>query len=123
MILVTGGAGYIGSHTLVSLLDNNHDVVVIDNLVNSSKISLERVEKLTNKKITFYQGDVRDVALLKKVFTHHQIEAVIHFAALKAVGESVEIPLDYYHCTIYGTLTLLQQMRRFDVNNFIFRLT
>ena len=92
-ILVTGGAGYIGSHTIVELLNTNREVVVLDNLSNSSEISLERVEKITGKKVPFYKGDVLDRGILRKIFAENKIESVIHFAGLKAVGESVREPL------------------------------
>lgn len=95
-ILVTGGAGYIGSHTCVELLNANHDVVVFDNLSNSSVESLKRVEELTGKSLTFIQGDIRSAEQLDQVFAQHQIDAVIHFAGLKAVGESQQLPLIYF---------------------------
>ena len=91
-ILVTGGAGYIGSHTCVELLESGYEVIVIDNLCNSNPVSLQRVEELTGKRVCFYEGDVRDEALLRRIFAQHQIDAVIHFAGLKAVGESVAQP-------------------------------
>lgn len=109
-ILVTGGAGYIGSHTVLCLLENNIEVVVLDNLVNSNVESLHRVEKLTGKTLTFIQGDVRDQAAIEHVLSEHEITAVIHFAALKAVGESSKAPLDYYQNNVDGTLTLLAAM-------------
>ena len=96
-VLVTGGAGYIGSHTCVELLESGYEVIVIDNLCNSNPKSLDRVEMLTGKKVKFYEGDVRDEALLRKIFSQHEIGCVIHFAGLKAVGESVEKPMEYYH--------------------------
>lgn len=119
-VLVTGGAGYIGSHTLVQLLENNQDVVVIDNLSNASVESLARVENITGKPITFYQGDVLNKALLQKIFTDHSITAVIHFAGLKAVGESVEQPLRYYENNVTGTLSLCEVMHQFNVKNLVF---
>lgn len=119
-ILVTGGAGYIGSHTLVELLTADADVVVIDNLVNSSVESLHRVEALTSKSVTFYQGDVLNKALLQKIFTDHHIDAVIHFAGLKAVGESVAQPLRYYENNVTGTIVLCQVMAEFNVKNIVF---
>lgn len=119
-ILVTGGAGYIGSHTLVELLTAGADVIVIDNLVNSCIESLHRVEALTGKSITFYQGDILNKALLQKIFTDHAIEAVIHFAGLKAVGESVSQPLRYYENNVTGTIVLAQVMAEFNVKNIVF---
>lgn len=119
-ILVTGGAGYIGSHTCIELLDSGYDVVVIDNLCNSEDESLRRVEKITDKKLKFYKGDIRDLPLLQKIFSENKIDAVIHFAGLKAVGESVKIPLEYYENNIGGTLTLCKAMRDAGVKSIIF---
>ncbi|HHX79507.1 MAG TPA: UDP-glucose 4-epimerase GalE [Acholeplasmataceae bacterium] len=119
-ILVTGGAGYIGSHTVLELLERNFQVVVIDNLSNSSKESIKRIEKITGKTIEFYEGDLRDEALLNQIFSENEITSVIHFAGLKAVGESVQKPLEYYHNNIYGTLVLLAAMRKANVKNIIF---
>ena len=119
-ILVTGGAGYIGSHTLVSLQKNGYDAVVVDNLINSSEEALKRVEKITGKPIKFYQGDILDGALLDKIFTENRITSVIHFAGLKAVGESVSIPLKYYHNNITGTISLIEGMNRHEVKNIVF---
>ena len=119
-VLVTGGAGYIGSHTLISLLENSYEAVVIDNLCNSCQESLNRVEKITGKSVKFYRGDIRDAALLDKIFAENSIESVIHFAGLKAVGESVSIPLDYYDNNIGGTLVLLEAMKRANVRNLVF---
>jgi UDP-glucose 4-epimerase len=121
-ILVTGGAGYIGSHTCLELLDAGHDVTVVDNLSNSSYESIRRVEGLTGKKITFYEVDLLDKPALEKVFerTDTAIDAVIHFAGKKAVGESVELPLVYYHNNISGTLVLAGVMNDFGVKNIIF---
>ena len=119
-VLVTGGAGYIGSHTCVELLESGYEVVVIDNLCNSNPKSLERVEMLTGKKITFYEGDVRDEALLKKIFAEHSIECVIHFAGLKAVGESVAIPWKYYDNNLNSTLVLTKVMEEVGMKNIIF---
>ncbi|EAV7066390.1 UDP-glucose 4-epimerase GalE [Salmonella enterica] len=120
LILVTGGAGYIGSHTIISLLENNYNVIVLDNLCNSSLESIKRVEKITNKKIKFYLGDVRDKVFLESIFCDNKIDAVIHFAALKSVGESNNYPLDYYSNNVTGTLSLLEVMKRFDVSKMIF---
>lgn len=119
-VLVTGGAGYIGSHTVLSLLENNIQVVVFDNLVNSSIESLKRVEQLTGKTVAFVAGDIRDTAALERVFQQHEISSVIHFAALKAVGESSEIPLQYYQNNVYGALNLLEVMAKYQVHDFIF---
>ena len=105
-ILVTGGAGYIGSHTCIELINAGYDVVVLDNLCNSSKESLKRVEKIVGKEIKFYEADIRDAKAMKQVFDNEDISAVIHFAGLKAVGESVAKPMEYYDNNINGTLVL-----------------
>ena len=119
-ILVTGGAGYIGSHTVVDLLENNYNVVIIDNFSNSKPKVLENIKKITNKDFKFYEGDVQDKKLLEKIFTENKIAGVIHFAALKAVGESVEKPLEYYHNNLFSTITLLEVMKKYNSKNFIF---
>lgn len=119
-ILVTGGAGYIGSHTCVELLNEGYEVVVLDNLSNSSVKSLERVEELTGKKITFYKGDILDRDILNEIFQKEEIESCIHFAGLKAVGESVAKPWEYYTNNITGTLTLVDVMRQHGCKNIIF---
>lgn len=119
-ILVTGGAGFIGSHTCVELLESGYDVVVLDNLCNSSEKSLERVEQITGKKVTFYKADILDREALNKIFDKEKIDAVIHFAGLKAVGESVQKPLEYYQNNISGTLILTDVMRNHGVKNIIF---
>ena len=119
-ILVTGGAGYIGSHTCVELLSRGYGVVVIDNLCNSNPKSLERVEMLTGKKPKFYEGDVRDEALLRKIFAENEISAVIHFAGLKAVGESVAQPWRYYDNNLNSTLVLTKVMGEMGCKNIIF---
>lgn len=119
-ILITGGAGYIGSHTALELLNEGYDVVVYDNLCNSSRESLRRVEELTGKQIRFYEGDVKDEKALTDMFKEQRIDAVIHCAALKAVGESVQKPLEYYQNNISGTLTLLKVMREVGVKNIVF---
>ena len=119
-ILITGGAGYIGSHTALELLNEGYEVVVYDNLGNSSKESLKRVEELTGKHITFYEGDVMDEAALKEMFEKENVDAVIHCAALKAVGESVQKPLEYYRNNITGTLTLMDVMKQTGVKNIVF---
>ena len=120
IILVTGGAGYIGSHTCVELLNRDYDVVVLDNLSNSKIESLNRIKKITNKDLKFYQGDILDNKILDKVFTENDIYAVIHFAGLKAVGESTVIPLKYYDNNISGTVNLLESMQKHNVKNIIF---
>ncbi|GAA3601208.1 UDP-glucose 4-epimerase GalE [Gibbsiella greigii] len=119
-ILVTGGAGYIGSHTVLALLARGEDVVVLDNLVNSSEESLHRVEQLASKAPVFYQGDVQDAGCLGRIFAEHKISSVIHFAGLKAVGESTRKPLEYYQNNVAGTLVLLDAMRHAGVHQFIF---
>ena len=119
-ILVTGGAGYIGSHTVVELIDNGYDVVVVDNLSNSSKESLSRVEKITGAQVKFYENDIADMDAMDKIFVENDIDAVIHFAGLKAVGESVEKPLEYYKNNISGTLNMCEVMRKHGVKNIIF---
>ena len=119
-ILVTGGAGFIGSHTCVELLNAGYEVVVVDNLVNSSKESLNRVMEITGKKLRFYELDLLDKKNLDQVFAKEDIEAVIHFAGLKAVGESVYKPLEYYHNNITGTLVLCECMRKYGVKNIVF---
>ena len=119
-ILVTGGAGYIGSHTCVELLNAGYDVVVVDNLCNSCRESLNRVEEITGKKLTFYEVDLLDEPTLDSVFQNEKIDAVIHFAGLKAVGESVYKPLEYYHNNITGTLILCDVMRRHGCKSIVF---
>ena len=119
-VLVTGGAGYIGSHTCVELLNSGYDVVVIDNLCNSNAKSLDRVEELTGKKVKFYEGDVRDEALLRRIFGENDIESVIHFAGLKAVGESVAQPWRYYDNNLNSTLVLTKVMEAFGCKKIIF---
>ena len=120
LILVTGGAGYIGSHTVLSLLEYNYDVIVLDNLCNSSLESIKRVEQITHKKVIVYEGDVRDKKLLSSIFEKYPVDAVIHFAALKSVSESSILPLEYYSNNITGSLTLLECMKAFSVNKLIF---
>ncbi|WP_441370238.1 UDP-glucose 4-epimerase GalE [Acinetobacter lwoffii] len=119
-ILVTGGAGYIGSHTCVELLNAGHEVIVLDNLCNSSSESLSRIEKLTQKSLTFVEGDIRDSQLLDQVFQQNSIDAVIHFAGLKAVGESQQIPLAYFDNNIAGSISLVQAMQRAQVFKLVF---
>jgi UDP-glucose 4-epimerase len=119
-ILITGGAGYIGSHTCVELLNSGNEIVVVDNFSNSKPESLKRVKEITGKEFPFYDVDLLDRNCLAKVFKENNIEAVIHFAGLKAVGESVSIPLHYYHNNITGTLILCQVMQEFNVKNLVF---
>lgn len=119
-ILVTGGAGYIGSHTCVELINAGYDVVILDNLDNSSKKCVDAVEALTGTKIPFYEVDLLDYEGTEKVFKENKIDAVIHFAGLKAVGESTQIPLRYYHNNITGTLILMDIMEKYNVNNIVF---
>ena len=119
-ILITGGAGYIGSHTLVELANANYDFIVYDNLSNSSQESLKRVEKIIGKSVTFINGDIRDSEKLKEVFSNYSIDSVIHFAGLKAVGQSVEQPLEYYDNNVLGTLRLLEVMKEFGCKKIVF---
>lgn len=119
-VLVTGGAGYIGSHTVLELLKTGHEVIVVDNLSNSSYEAIKRVEKITSRKITFYEKDLLNKKALQIVFKEHQIDSVIHFAGFKAVGESVEEPLKYYNNNITSTLTLCEVMNEFEVKNLVF---
>lgn len=119
-ILVTGGAGFIGSHTCVLLLDAGHDVVVIDNFHNSHREALRRVEKITGKAVTLYEADVNDKAALERIFTEHTVDSVIHFAGLKAVGESSKIPLSYYHNNVTGTVSLCQVMEKYGCRKLVF---
>jgi len=119
-ILVTGGCGYIGSHTVLELLNKNYEVVVVDNFSNSSFESLRRVQKITGKEVTFYEADIRDSAKMESIFDKHNFDAVIHFAAFKAVGESCKLPLKYYENNISGTVSLLQIMERRGVKKIIF---
>ncbi len=119
-VLVTGGAGYIGSHTCVELLNHGYDVIAMDNLYNSSKKAIERVEQITGKPLPFYQADMLQKDAVTEIFEREQIDSVIHFAGYKAVGESVQKPLEYYHNNITGTLTLCDVMRRHGVYKIIF---
>lgn len=119
-ILVAGGAGYIGSHTCVELLEAGYDVVVVDNLYNANQEALNRVEQITGKKVVFYEADILDKEALNKIFDAHEIEAVIHFAGYKAVGESVQKPIEYYHNNMTGTLVLCDVMRAHGVKNIVF---
>lgn len=119
-ILVTGGAGFIGSHCCVELLEGGYDVVVMDNLCNSKLESIHRIETITGKTVTFYQTDILDAQGTAQIFAEHKIDAVIHFAGLKAVGESVGKPLEYYHNNLTGTLVLLDQMRKAGCKKIVF---
>ena len=119
-ILVTGGTGYIGSHTVVELLNNNYEVVILDNLCNSSKDVLGKIEKITGKKCKFYEIDIRDKEGLEKIFEENDIDSVIHFAGLKAVGESVLKPLEYYDNNVIGTIKLLEAMKEYSCKKIVF---
>lgn len=119
-ILVTGGCGYIGSHTVCELLDNNYEVVIIDNLCNSKKDVIGKIKSITGKEVRFYEGDVCDRSALEKIFNENKIDAAIHFAGLKAVGESVEKPLMYYRNNLDSTLTLLEVMREHNCKRIVF---
>ena len=119
-VLVTGGAGYIGSHTMVELLNAGHSVVCIDNFMNSKYESVKRVEEITGKKVKFYEGDIRDSQILDKIFTENKIDSVINFAGLKAVGESCAKPLEYYENNIEGLLILAFAMKKHNVKNLVF---
>ena len=119
-ILVTGGAGYIGSHTCVELLENDYEVVVVDNLSNSKEEALHRVQELTRKQLKFYKGDILDREILHTIFEENDIQAVIHFAGFKAPGESVKIPLKYFHNNVCGTITLLEVTKEYGVHNIVF---
>lgn len=119
-VLVTGGAGYIGSHTALALLQDGHDVIVLDNLCNGSLDSVARVKKLAEKNVEFFKGDIRDTNLLRELFEHYSIDSVIHFAGLKAVGESTQVPLAYYNNNVSGTLVLLDAMKKAEVSKLVF---
>ena len=119
-VLVTGGAGYIGSHTVIELLDNGYEVVVVDNLSNSKETSLERVKKITGKTFKFYKNDVCDIDALDNIFKSEKIDSIIHFAGLKAVGESVAKPIEYFDNNLVSTLNLLKTMRKYGCKNIVF---
>ncbi len=119
-ILVTGGAGYIGSHTCLRLLEEGYEVIVVDNFCNSKSESLERVKQITGKSLTFYEVNICDRDAMQKIFEAHDIDAVIHFAGLKAVGESVQKPMEYYYNNVYGTLVLCEEMAKAGVKNIVF---
>ncbi len=119
-VLVTGGAGYIGSHTCVELMQAGHEVVVLDNLCNSHIVVLERIARIAGKRPDFVRGDVRDAGALRDLFRRHRVDAVIHFAGLKAVGESVEKPLEYYDNNVQGALSLCRSMSEAGVGMIVF---
>ncbi|MBR5296137.1 MAG: SDR family NAD(P)-dependent oxidoreductase, partial [Clostridia bacterium] len=119
-ILVTGGTGFIGSHTVVELFEKGHEVVIVDNLCNSEEKVLDDIQTISGKKPVFYKADIRDKEALEKIFQENKIDAVIHFAGLKAVGESVQIPLDYYQNNITGTLTLCEVMKNAGCKTIVF---
>ena len=119
-VLVTGGAGFIATHTDIELLNKGYDVISVDNYGNSSPVALERVEQITGKPVKRYDGDVRDEALMERVFAENNIDWVIHFAGLKAVGESVAKPIEYYDNNLYSTLVLLKVMKKHNVKKIIF---
>ena len=119
-VLVTGGAGYIGSHTCIELLESGYGVVALDNFANSSLEPIKRVEEITQRKIKFYKGDIRDKSLLREIFSENSINAVIHFAGLKAVEESCRLPLKYYNNNVYGSISLFEAMEEFNIKNLIF---
>lgn len=119
-VLVTGGAGYIGSHTAIELISEENNVIIVDNLSNSSHIVIDRIEEITGSKVKFYNIDTRNKEELRKVFEENDIDSVIHFAALKAVGESVQKPLEYYHNNLINTLTVLELMKEYKVDKFVF---
>ena len=119
-ILVTGGAGFIGSHTVVELIQAGHSPVIVDNLCNASPQVIDRIAEITGHTLAFYQGDIRDRGLLRRIFAEHPIQSVIHFAALKAVGESVKKPLEYYSNNVSGSLILLEEMQRAGVKSIVF---
>ncbi len=119
-ILVTGGAGYIGSHTVIELLNSNYNVIIVDNFSNSNPIVLDRIREISKKDFKFYEVDLTNKEDLEIIFKENKIDAIIHFAALKAVGESVKKPLDYYYNNILSTLYLFELMKEYDVYKFVF---
>lgn len=119
-ILLTGGTGYIGSHTAIDLIENGNDIVIVDNLSNSSKEVINRLNKITKTKVPFYEVDIRNKSKLEEIFEQEKPDAVIHFAGLKAVGESVEQPLKYYSNNLESSLVLFDVMSKFDVNKIVF---
>ena len=119
-VLLTGGAGYIGSHTVIEMAEAGHEVVVVDNFSNSSPKAIARVEEILGKKIPLYEADVADAAAMGRIFSEHKIDAVVHFAGYKAVGESVQKPLEYYENNIGGTITLCEAMRDAGCKKIVF---
>ena len=119
-ILVTGGLGYIGSHTVIELLNNNHSVIIADNLINSKIETIDKIKQITDNDLTFYQIDVTDAPAVESIFINHKIDGVIHFAGLKAVGESVEKPLQYYYNNLVSTMVLAKVCIKHNVNKFVF---
>ena len=119
-VLVTGGAGYIGSHVCVELLNSGYEVIVVDNFANSKLESLKRVQEITGKHLKFYEADILDKLALEKIFSENNIEAVIHLAGFKAVGESIKIPILYYHNNVTGTLVLCEVMKMYNVKKLVF---
>jgi UDP-glucose 4-epimerase len=119
-ILVTGGAGYIGSHTCVALLNEGQNVIIADNLINSKAETIDKIKQITNKNITFYKVDITEEAKVEIIFKNHKIDAIIHFAGLKAVGESVEKPLEYYYNNLLSTMVLCKMCKKYNVNKFVF---
>ena len=121
-VLVTGGAGYIGSHTSIELLEEGYEVIIADNFCNSNPTVIEKIKELSGKEkeIVCYEVDVRDFDKMDEIFKNHKIDSIIHFAGLKAVGESVEKPIEYYNNNLISTLTLFDLMKKYDVKNFVF---
>ena len=119
-ILVTGGTGYIGSHTCIELLKNNEDIIIVDNLSNSKKEMIEKIKQISRKDFKFYQVDLLDEKNMEEIFKENEIDEVMHFAGLKAVGESVKKPIEYYHNNITGTLILLKLMKKYDCKKIVF---
>ena len=120
MILLTGGLGYIGSHTAVELLNRNNQIIIVDDLSNSKIETVDKIKKITGKDFKFIKADLKDFSLVEKIFAENKISAVVHFAGYKAVGESVKIPISYYENNLGSTLNLLKCMEKFNVNNFVF---
>ena len=119
-VMVTGGAGYIGSHTTIELLEEGYEVVIVDNFCNSNPVVIDRIKEISGKKVKFYEADVRDSEKMDKIFEAENIDSIIHFAGLKAVGESVEKPVEYYDNNLISTLTLFKMMKKYDIKNFVF---
>lgn len=119
-ILLTGGTGYIGSHTAIKLLEQGHNVVIIDNLSNSSRVVVDKIEKITGKRVAFYEVDMLDILSMREIFCNYEFDGIIHFAGLKAVGESVEKPLEYYENNVLGTINILKLFKEFKLKHFVF---